>query len=754
MCGTRSTTWDRFGEDTKDVVDSLVRDVPSLPDGFDVNTVAALVASIPRRKVGELADEQDDEPVAPYVGGHRNDIVTALRKSVRCACTDPVDRVYGLLGMTKAKASAFEPAKGTLSLTIDYNRSMARVFEDVARYVMKRESSASSILCLDARFGNTGLPSWVPDWQFPTSYKPFLYIEYLLRGKRIKASDDDEDNETPDSTHSSQIRFSDDSRIPAILPRSIENDKDGELVLHGRVIGTIVADVAPRIELDMTLLYRNKAHPGRKFKEPMIFDNDDHPASKVIDHLETASEELKQKYKTQLDSTGQCTLEFKIPGLRPIALKSTDLEIEQINRVDAPVADYNEHGTVFGDDKKDRLKLVQVQPADQTDVPLEAFLKCRYALKLLDTDAKAKAKAERKVAKKEEKRLQREKAKEEAKRRKEVTKRKKDGTKAGASQIEKEEKAKGRSTCKVSKKSDEATKSPDSKQAKQRTGLIKPLKPSTSKSKSKSSCAPKAKQTDSDGWETDNSNGSAADSRSDDDDEDSSDADSDLDSADIDSDSDDYNDSDSKPESSDDSFLTLDTSSDSSISIDSSGSSDRSKKDSDDSSPSSSDDDSGSDLAVASDEAFSDGSVQTSDPDDTYKYYSAPGLNALYNEHKCREFAVGQGVRVGDVLVVVEGCVLPVVLRPGAAAGAVASSADAPATPAAAATGSSGVSTYNFVSPALPSYRGTPTNAAAPQTWEYTLAQNFRPQRSLFAHWQVVLAMSIDAGTEDVFRVV
>lgn len=101
------------------------------------------------------------------------DIVNVLRLNTDCTCNDPRDHIYGLLGMTRTQHCLKDEALGAddRRLVIDYSKSVSRVFQDLARYLMNRERWPC-VLYIDAEIGSMrdlDLPSWVPDWRFWTS---------------------------------------------------------------------------------------------------------------------------------------------------------------------------------------------------------------------------------------------------------------------------------------------------------------------------------------------------------------------------------------------------------------------------------------------------------------------------------------------------------------------------------------------------------------------------------------------------------
>ena len=88
--------------------------------------------------------------------------------------SDPRDLVYALLGLTNCSA-AVESSPGlrsvdTLTLPIDYSKTPSEVFQDVTKYIVKRDGNLS--ILLNHRPASHGrlqepLPSWTIDWTVP-----------------------------------------------------------------------------------------------------------------------------------------------------------------------------------------------------------------------------------------------------------------------------------------------------------------------------------------------------------------------------------------------------------------------------------------------------------------------------------------------------------------------------------------------------------------------------------------------------------
>lgn len=81
--------------------------------------------------------------------------------------TDPRDKVYSLLGVARDRSVGVPELPSGPDVAVDYSRSVARIYRDCARHIVKTTLSLD-ILCACQNPGDGraagGIPSWVPDW--------------------------------------------------------------------------------------------------------------------------------------------------------------------------------------------------------------------------------------------------------------------------------------------------------------------------------------------------------------------------------------------------------------------------------------------------------------------------------------------------------------------------------------------------------------------------------------------------------------
>ncbi|KAI9878947.1 MAG: hypothetical protein M1830_010065 [Pleopsidium flavum] len=106
-------------------------------------------------------------------------------------CTDPRDKIFGLLGLT---TDAGDPM-----LAPDYSLSVQEVYGKVTRFLMTRDKSLAVLGDVKEPKSLQGLPTWTPDWSIPLATQKTL-------GSRFRGRYD-----AAQSTQAS-VQFSDDLR--------------------------------------------------------------------------------------------------------------------------------------------------------------------------------------------------------------------------------------------------------------------------------------------------------------------------------------------------------------------------------------------------------------------------------------------------------------------------------------------------------------------------------------------------------------
>jgi hypothetical protein len=93
------------------------------------------------------------------------DVFCLLERLYDLHCSDPRDKIYGLLGLSRL---------GEHEITIDYSLTVEEVYQATAKFIIERLGEVDVIYALAGpRFYNSlkqepqiKVPSWVPDWRF------------------------------------------------------------------------------------------------------------------------------------------------------------------------------------------------------------------------------------------------------------------------------------------------------------------------------------------------------------------------------------------------------------------------------------------------------------------------------------------------------------------------------------------------------------------------------------------------------------
>lgn len=172
----RTATWDQLAAWCA---------IPAGGEGRDA--VRSLMQSFVRPSLGIRKSVKDVDPPNPYFRDGEQDIVNVLRRVAGSKASDIRDHIYGLLGMSSVPVYTAGPdsAKPKIGITIDYHKSPADVFADVALYIMERDSGLN-LLYLRGTFGGLIerdlIPSWVPDWRCATGprVQSSIFLDSLI----------------------------------------------------------------------------------------------------------------------------------------------------------------------------------------------------------------------------------------------------------------------------------------------------------------------------------------------------------------------------------------------------------------------------------------------------------------------------------------------------------------------------------------------------------------------------------------------
>jgi hypothetical protein len=721
-------------------LEGIAHQSSTMPENMDLASVVSFVQKIQCDRQDIIYDRREDIARSPFIGFWPSDIVTLLRESLLSQCSMAVDRVYGLIGMTQIKVHTSTSRSEAMSgLILDYSRPMEVVFADLARYIMRRERSVSSILCLEACFGGDKIPSWVPDWRKDTSWKPFLFVEYLIRGRRVSDNFDIDSSVGIAGNRSLYDDFDGEpleriSDIPATAPRLGQDSEDNALRLFGYTIARITVDTVAKPTTETVSPSPPRGH---------VLDNVEkvskHSGGRIAAPIPTGEVESLHMFSNSGQRNECKVLKLvTVDDVRPMSASEESFISSPYGRL-LSAADTKD--AEFRSNLLSNRSIKHRRRKDRTIERLGAEIgrleEIRNGLsKELETQDQTAGRREKP-----------------SKRHKRISKRRIDIQKHFASTYlqgvlervhdHREALPDQASDCQIPELAMLDGKAPElhAQQDPRKDGYS---------SKSGAARVPSRwfkgmKQAiTSDEWEDDDN--SSDETGSDDDSEDNSD-----DNNEDDGDDDDEDDSDDD----DDSTTSHYTLSDDERSSLESGIYYSDYLDEQDTSP-----DWGTDNSTTSYDEYSSLSASTGEeppdpwnltyteavrgwrndlrsvPNDAYRYYSASILNKRCNEMKLTEFATCHNAKVGDIIVVVEGAVMPMVLRP------------------LPSHGLETVQDYTFVGVAMLSYNSIPLNASAPQRPRYRPERLFRPQLAVYAHWQALLLAHVKAGTETEFRVI
>ncbi|CAK7204108.1 hypothetical protein SEUCBS139899_006861 [Sporothrix eucalyptigena] len=173
------------------------------PDNFDFDvfcniahymhvTILAPQTTVSADRVLSLRNSRSQ-----YQSNDRVNLTMQLISSRNCLATNPVDKVFALLNISREI-----PGKGILRP--DYHKSVEEVFSNVARLLLEQNLDVLNFTCDRIWRSERSLPSWAPDWSCVPREFSLLFTPqgpWFYAGKRVN-------NTSPPA-----IRFSPDGQI-------------------------------------------------------------------------------------------------------------------------------------------------------------------------------------------------------------------------------------------------------------------------------------------------------------------------------------------------------------------------------------------------------------------------------------------------------------------------------------------------------------------------------------------------------------
>jgi hypothetical protein len=107
---------------------------------------------------------------------HMDPLWFYLRFVQASKCSDPRDKVFGILGL-RYNVDELLPYKARSLLEVNYNKSVQQVYQDVTKYVILSQQNLE--ICHAQPLTSKmiqGLPSWVPDWSLRMEGAPAAYL--------------------------------------------------------------------------------------------------------------------------------------------------------------------------------------------------------------------------------------------------------------------------------------------------------------------------------------------------------------------------------------------------------------------------------------------------------------------------------------------------------------------------------------------------------------------------------------------------
>ncbi|RYP18164.1 hypothetical protein DL765_004090 [Monosporascus sp. GIB2] len=164
VCAPEELEWDVFEKGT------LMKILLSVHDTMSRELVSELDAALLRLialRQGAARDKQD------------RGLLTLLSEVRSLSATDPRDKVYAILGLTKTDLSE-------INLRVDYKISAAQLYIDLAKNLLLRDPTGLDILSIPRPDSplSSQMPSWVPDWSHPAGHTRPLVLPASRYGAR------------------------------------------------------------------------------------------------------------------------------------------------------------------------------------------------------------------------------------------------------------------------------------------------------------------------------------------------------------------------------------------------------------------------------------------------------------------------------------------------------------------------------------------------------------------------------------------
>lgn len=116
-------------------------------------------------------------------------------------CGNPRDKVYAILGICNDVKMG--------DITIDYSFSVARVYCETAKYILKKERSLKLLSACQSYGSSAETPSWVPDWSIDARFRP---MRSMISWEAGEEEEDVRRTFKASRNHSTQVDVSEDIR--------------------------------------------------------------------------------------------------------------------------------------------------------------------------------------------------------------------------------------------------------------------------------------------------------------------------------------------------------------------------------------------------------------------------------------------------------------------------------------------------------------------------------------------------------------